>query len=109
MEYTPSQGDLVTVNFTPHAGHEQAGKRPALVVSNDQFHKRTNLMIACPITSTDRGFPLHLPLKNGLTTKGFIMCEHVKSIDYTARGVQLKERVDKETLGKVLQIIGLFF
>ena len=109
MGYTPSQGDLVMINFTPQAGHEQAGRGPALVVSNDQFHKRTNLMMACPITTTTRGFPLHLPLKSSLKTKGFIMCEHVKSIDYTARGIQLKERVDRETLDKALQMIALFF
>ena len=64
---------------------------------------------ACPITTTNRGFPLHLPIGDGLTTNGFIMCEHVKSLDYTARDVQFKERLDQDTLQRVLSIISLFF
>ncbi len=109
MGYTPSQGDLVIIHFRPQVGPEQTGKRPALVVSNNQFHQRTNLMIVCPITNTDRGFPLHVPLKEEMNTKGFIMCEHVTSMDYEARGAQFKECVDQATMDKVLAITALFF
>ena len=58
-DYVPRKGDLIALTFDPQSGHEQRGRRPALVVSNDLFNKHTGLCIACPITNTDRGYPFH--------------------------------------------------
>ena len=73
----PSQGDFVTITFDPQAGHEQRGRRPALVVSVTAFNSATGLAICCPITNTYRRTPFHVgvPAESGLT--GFVMCEQM--------------------------------
>ena len=71
------QGDIIKVNFNPQAGHEQAGYRPALVISNDFFNQKANLTIVCPITNTSNRFPLHIPLDSRTVTTGVVLCEHV--------------------------------
>jgi len=83
--YIPCKGDLIALTFDPQSGHEQRGRRPALVISNDLFNKHTGLCIACPITNTRRGYPFHVavPADEGVT--GFVMVEQVKSIDFSAR------------------------
>ena len=81
-EYRPEQGDIVMLNFSPQAGHEQAGRRPALVVSNASFHRYTGLAIFCPITNQIKDYPLHVRLDDRTRTTGEILCEHVKSLDY---------------------------
>jgi mRNA interferase MazF len=83
MAYQPKQGDIVVIDFDPQAGHEQKGRRPCLVVSNNQFHIRTKLAMVCPITNTASGFPMHIPLDNRTKTTGEIMCEQVKCLDIT--------------------------
>ncbi len=102
--YIPKKGDLVILSFDPSAGHEQQGRRPALIISNEVFNKHVGLAIACPITNTDRNFPFHVPLVSDKLT-GFIMTEQVKSIDYKVRKVQFVEKVSEEALDKVLAII----
>ena len=75
------QGTIIKINFNPQAGHEQAGYRPAVVVSNDFFNMKTNLAIVCPITNTNNHFPLHVPLDGRTTTTGVILCEHIRTLD----------------------------
>ena len=75
------QGDIIKVSFDPNSGHEQAGYRPALVVSNNEFIKRTKLAMVCPITNTDNHFPLHVPLDARTKTTGVVLCEHVRTLD----------------------------
>ncbi|MGP2655546.1 type II toxin-antitoxin system PemK/MazF family toxin [Malaciobacter sp. WC5094] len=101
--YIPKKGDLVILTFDPQAGHEQKGRRPALIISNEAFNKALGLAIACPITNTNRDFPFHVKVKSEKLT-GFIMTEQIKSIDFNARKVKFVERVDEETLNKVLGI-----
>ena len=67
------QGDIIKLNFNPQSGHEQAGYRPALVVSNEIFHQKTNLVIVCPISNTSNKFPLHVQLDNRTITTGSIL------------------------------------
>ncbi len=81
----PRKGDYVTVSCDPRSGHEQRGRRPALVVSNDLFNERTGMALVCPITNTRRDFPFHVPLPEGGPVTGFVMVEQVKSIDFRAR------------------------
>lgn len=99
------QGDIIKVNFNPQRGHEQAGYRPAVVISNDYFNARTNLTIICPITNTNNKFPLHIPLDSRTQTTGVILCEHVKALDLNARHYTVIEQLPKDLLTKTINII----
>lgn len=103
--YIPKQGDLVTLDFDPQAGHEQKGRRPALVISKDAFNKATGLAICCPITNTNRGIPFHVPISGRTSLTGFVMGEQIKSLDFRLRGVQLIERASPEVLEDVLAMV----
>jgi len=103
-DYVPKKGDLVILTFDPSAGHEQQGRRPALIISNEIFNKHVGLAIACPITNTDRNFPFHVQLNSDKLT-GFIMTEQIKSIDYKVRNVKFIEKVNDEIMDKVLGIV----
>lgn len=102
-KYIPQKGDLVILSFDPSSGHEQKGRRPALIISNEIFNKALGLAIACPITNTDRNFPFHVKLE-AKNLKGFIMTEQIKSIDFNAREVKFVETVDENILNQVLGI-----
>jgi len=99
------QGDIIKVNFNPQKGHEQAGYRPALVVSNNFFNEKTNLVIACPITNTDNNFPLHVRLDERTETSGVILCEHVKTLDLKARGFKYVEKLPTDIFSKVVDVL----
>ena len=103
-KYIPNKGDLVILTFDPQAGHEQKGRRPALVVSNQKFNRAIGFALVCPITNTNRDFPFHVKV-NGSQVGGFILTEQVKSIDYEARGVKFVESLNQEILDKVMGII----
>ncbi len=99
------QGTIIKVNFNPQVGHEQAGFRPAVVVSNDIFNKKTNLTIVCPITNTDNDFPLHIKLDNRTKTQGVILCEHIKSLDLKNRKYKIIEQLPVDLKEEVINII----
>ena len=103
--YFPKKGDFITISFNPQTGHEQKGRRPALVVSNDLFNKHTGLAIVCPITNTDRGFPFHLPITAASPLTGFVMVEQVKSVDFSKRRAKFVHRAPPEFLEDVLDMI----
>ncbi len=83
-------------NLNPQSGHKQKSQRTALVVSNWVFNKLINLALVCPITQTKRGFPLHVALGASIKTRGFVMCEQVKSLDLVARKARLVEKAPIE-------------
>jgi mRNA interferase MazF len=103
--YVPRKGDFIAVTFDPQSGHEQRGRRPALVVSNTLFNEHTGLSIVCPITSTDRGFPFHVAIMNDPEVTGFVMVEQVKSVDFHARKARRIGRVSDGVLEEVLSIL----
>lgn len=105
MSYIPEQGDIVFLGFDPQAGHEQKGRRPALVVSNNTFNRFTNMAIVCPITNTNRGFPLHVSLDGRTKTTGAIMCEQVKSLDIAAQKAVFVEQAPKDVLEEAVDIM----
>lgn len=105
MEYIPEQGDIIFIEFNPQAGHEQKGKRPALVVSNYTYNRFTKLAMVCPITNTNRKSPLHILLDERTETKGVIMCEQVKALDIYARNVSFFEKAPMEIIGEVSDIL----
>src|SRR6266542_627773 len=84
-DYFPRKGELIALTFDPQSGHEQRGRRPALVVSNDLFNKHTGLCIACPITNTRHDYPFHVSISEGQDVTVFVMVEQVKSIDFRSR------------------------
>ncbi|PZU99952.1 MAG: mRNA-degrading endonuclease [Pseudanabaena sp.] len=103
--YIPRKGDLIILTFDPQSGHEQKGRRPALVVSNNLFNQHTGLAIVCPITNTKRDFPFHVAIANSKSLTGYVMVEQVKSIDYKSRKVKLIEAAADELLAEVLSIL----
>lgn len=104
--YVPKQGDIIAIIFDPQSGHEQKGRRPALVVSKYLFNRSTGLAIVCPITNTERKFPFHIPLPEESKLPGFVMVEQVKSVDFRARHAkQIEQHCDDEFLAEVLAIL----
>ena len=103
--WIPKQGDLVALDFDPQVGHEQKGRRPALVVSKEAFNTGTGMAICCPITNTDRRMPFHVPIAGRTSQTGFVMCEQVKSLDFRSRGMKLIEQAPRDVLEDVLSII----
>ena len=103
--YVPQKGDFITVTFDPQSGHEQRGRRPALVVSNSLFNRHTGLAIVCPLTNTDRSFPFHVAVVNDPNITGFVMVEQVKSIDFRTRKARRIGRASAGVLKEVLSII----
>jgi mRNA interferase MazF len=103
--YVPEQGDIITVTFDPQSGHEQKGRRPALVVSKDIFNRGTGLSIVCPLTNTTRNFPFHVPIPENSSLSGFVMVEQVKSIDFRSRKASLIEKASQDLLAEVLSIL----
>lgn len=99
------QGDIIKLNFNPQSGNEQAGYRPAVVISNNFFNKKTNLTIVCPITNTNNHFPLHVLLDERTQTTGVVLCEHIKSVDLKERGFKVIEKMPTDILSNIISII----
>lgn len=103
--YVPEKGDFITLSFDPQSGHEQKGRRPALVISNSLFNKATGLAIVCPITNTNRNIPFHLPVPGASSLTGFVMAEQVKSVDYNARRAKLIEKAPAQFIEDVIAVV----
>ncbi len=103
--YTPRKGDLVALTFDPQSGHEQRGRRPALVVSNDLFNKHTGMCIACPVTNSQRNHPFHVAVPSDTGVTGFVMAEQVKSLDFRARNARRIGTVPSEVVDDVLALL----
>jgi mRNA interferase MazF len=87
--YAPRRGDAVWINLNPQAGHEQAGRRPAAVISPEKYNGKTGLAILCPITSQIKGYPFEVLLPDGLPVQGAILADQVKSLDWRIRDAEL--------------------
>jgi len=99
------QGNIIKLNFDPQSGREQAGYRPAVVISNDIFNAKTGMAIVCPITNTKRSFPLHIPLDNRTNTTGYVLCEHIKSLDLSERECKVIEQLPDDLLDKIIATV----
>ena len=95
LAYTPSSGDIVWLEFDPQVGHEQAGRRPALVLSPKSYNQTIGLAIVCPITSRIKGYPFEVAI-SGKKIVGAILADHVKSVDWKGRKAALIERATDE-------------
>ncbi len=99
--YVPDAGDLVWVTFDPQAGHEQRGRRPALVLSPRAYNAKARLAIACPITNQAKGYPFEVALPSGGAISGVVLADHVKSLDWAARRVEFASTAPAEVLTDV--------
>jgi mRNA interferase MazF len=103
----PDRGDIVSLQFDPQRGREQAGRRPALVLSPRSYNAKVGLAICCPITHHAKGYPFEVDLPQGMKTKGVILADHVKSLDWQARGAQIIEHVSPSVLAEILMKLEL--
>ena len=103
MAYIPQRGDVVWITLNPQAGHEQAGRRPALVLSPGAYNEKVGLAIFCPITSQMKGYPFEVLLPDGLGVNGVILSDQVKSLDWSVRRAELAGKLPEKALDEVLE------
>ncbi|HEV8239456.1 MAG TPA: endoribonuclease MazF [Thermoanaerobaculia bacterium] len=101
--YVPERGEVVWLTFTPQAGHEQAGRRPALVLSPAAYNGKVGLALLCPITRQAKGYPFEVALPTSVRIEGVILADQVKSLDWRARQAERVGRVPAATLDEVTQ------
>ncbi len=101
MSVLPDVGDLVWINIDPQAGHEQAGHRPAMVLSARMYHEKTALAVVCPITSNTNPYPFKVHLPDGLPISGAVLADQVKSIDRNARQLRIAGRAPKAIVADI--------
>jgi len=106
QNYCPERGDICFLDMDPKAGVEQAKRRPVLVVSHGDFNRRLGLAFVCPITSTPPRHGFHLPLGKQMITKGSVMTEQLKSLDYVARKASYVEAAPDELIAVACEIVG---
>ena len=99
--YVPDAGDLVWLTFDPQAGHEQRGRRPALILSPRGYNAKARLAVACPVTGQVKGYPFEVPLPSGGTIVGVVLADHVKNLDWHARRVEFAGSAPVEILTDV--------
>ena len=107
--YIPQCGDVVWIALTPQAGHEQAGRRPAVVLSPEDYNRKTGLAILCPITSQIKSYPFEVLLPAGLPVAGAILSDQVKNLDWRARNAELICTLPTETISEVLRKLVTLF
>jgi len=100
--YLPRRGDLIWLDFTPQAGHEQSGHRPAVVISNDQYNSKVGLLLGCPVTSQRKQYPFEVLLPEGLPISGVVLADQVRSLDWKSRRAVFICRLDEEVLSEIL-------
>jgi len=99
------QGNIIWLDFDPQTGHEQKGRRPALVISNDTFNNFSKLAIVCPITNVKKNHPFHIRLNNKTNTTGVILCDQARTLDIKARKYEFIENIPEDILLEVIDIV----
>ena len=111
MSYVPDRGHIVWLSFSPHAGHEQAGRRPGLVLSPKPYNGKAGLLLACPITSQIKGYPFEITLPDGLPVSGAALVDQTKSLDWQVRDASficiIPPSVLGEALGKLIALLSI--
>lgn len=100
--YIPAKGDIVMLDFNPQSGHEQSGRRPGLVLSPKEYNSKVGLMLVCPITSQCKDYPFEVATGPRAKTRGVILADHVKSLDWRARRIKFVEKAYPDTVNEVL-------
>ncbi len=104
--YCPKRGDIVWLTFNPKAGHEQAGYRPALVLSPEPYNRKVGLAVLCPITSRAKGYPFEVKLPDGFKVSGVVLSDQVKNLDWKARKASFCCRAPSDVLRQALNKLG---
>lgn len=104
MEYIPDRGDIIWLNFTPQAGREQAGHRPALVISPKEYNRKTGLAVMCPMTSHEKGYPFEVVVPSG-SSPSVVLSDHLKNLDWRERKASYKGKVPPAVLKEVMNKI----
>jgi len=102
VDYTPQRGDIVWLNFNPQVGREQAGRRPAVVLSPGLYNGKVGLLLACPITSQVKGYPFEVAIPAGLKIRGVVLCDQVKSLDWRGGEAEFVGRLPANAMNEVL-------
>jgi len=102
--YIPEKGDLVWLDFTPQSGHEQSGRRPAVVVSPQEYNRKTGLGIFCPLSSKEKGYPFEVKIENKKIS-GVVLSDHLKSLDWLSRNAEFVSTVTEKELEEILDKI----
>ena len=105
MPYIPDRGDIVWLDFSPHAGHEQAGRRPALVLSPVEYNQNTGLALLCPITSSVKGYPFEVSLPFTYPITGVVLADQVRSLDWRVRNARFECYAPRDVLDSVLWMV----
>lgn len=108
MPPVAERGDLVYIDFNPQAGHEQAGRRPAIVLSPQKFNQITGFVYICPITNTARGWGYEVPLPSESIFQGVVLTDQVKNLDWSARNIQIKGQAPQEVIETCIKRINTF-
>ena len=108
--YQPERGDFIYLDFTPQAGTEQAGRRPALVLSPQKFNTATGLAFVCPLTSQVKGSAFEVPVPPGSGLSGVVLSDHLRSVDWIQRKASFQGKAPEdlllEVLGRIDAVIG---
>ena len=99
------QGDLIWINFNPSRGHEQKGKRPAIIISAEDFNTRSTVVYVCPISNTAKQYPYHVKLPKVAEISGSVLCQHMKSMDLSERGFEYIGSVSEDFMNNLLSVI----
>jgi mRNA interferase MazF len=109
MAYVPTRGDVVWLDFNPQTGREQAGRRPAVVLSPEEYNDRTGLALFCPITSAVKGYPFEVAVPEGQGVIGVILADHIRSLDWRARRAEyvgtLPPEAVEDTIEKAVTLL----
>jgi mRNA interferase MazF len=105
MSYVPRRGDIVWLSFDPQAGHAQAGRRPAFVISPESYNRKTGLFLACPVTSKVKGYPFEVALPENLNVGGVILADQIKSLDWKARRAKFATATDDRVVSEVTALV----
>lgn len=104
----PERGDLITINFNPQSGHEQAGRRPGIVLSPKAFNETLGFAVICPITNQVKGYPFEVALPAGLNVGGVILTDQLKSLDWRSRRIQIVDKAPDNLVQECLDIVHTF-
>jgi mRNA interferase MazF len=105
--YVPQRGDVIWITLNPQAGHEQAGRRPAVVLSPAAYNGKVGLALLCPITSQVKGYPFEVRIPEGLPARGVILADQVKSLDWRARQAERMCTLPPDVITEVLAKLGV--
>lgn len=107
MKYVPERGDIIWLSFSPQSGVEQAGRRPAIVLSPSSYNEKSGLILVCPVTSKQKGYPFEVALSDSLTTSGTVLSDQVRSLDWRVREASFIETINDAALADILENVRL--